>query len=40
MAQVQGRYEYEIPKLYPKQLEFCRSEATFTLYGKTKGDYV
>jgi len=29
--------EYRVPKLYPKQEEFCKSEAKYTCYGGARG---
>ena len=32
-----GIINYEVPKLYPKQLQFCQSKTKFTLYGGARG---
>lgn len=29
--------EYNIPNLYPKQEEFCKSKAKYTCYGGARG---
>ncbi len=35
--QIVGNVNYEVPKLYPKQLQFCQSTSKFTLYGGARG---
>lgn len=29
--------EYKVPKLYPKQEEFCKSKAKYVCYGGARG---
>ena len=36
-SQVIGSHNYIVPKLYPKQLQFCQSKTKFTLYGGARG---